>query len=239
LDGDLETARCKGTGLVKQVLVVIPVKDLKQTKSRLRPVLSLLERQALTLRILWKTIQTLKSSVSVESILVLTPDEHVLSFAKVLGVQGLKEKTKGLNQALREAARWAIDHDFGATLVVPSDIPYINKVDIELIRSMAMRKERLMVIAPNRNGRGTNVLLMKPPGILKYSFGVNSFERHRQEAMARNVEIEIYSSASVAFDLDTSEEYRLLLEKERVREKTLGHENEAGHIDPDSGYSPH
>ncbi len=109
MDGDLETARCKGTGLEKEVLVVIPVKDLKQTKSRLRPVLSLLERQALTLRILWRTIQTLKSSVPIGSILVLTPDEHVLSFAKVLGVQGLKEKMNGLNQALREAARWAIE----------------------------------------------------------------------------------------------------------------------------------
>jgi len=222
-----------------RVLAVIPVNSLSSTKSRLRTVLNLQERQAFTLNILSRTIQTLKCLDKDQYILVLTPDDRVLSFVKGLRVIGLKEEGKGLNPALGQATRWAIEQGFGAILILPCDIPLLNSEDIKTILRMGVEGERVVVIAPNKGRNGTNVLFVKPPGILKYSFGVNSFERHLQQAMAQNVKFEVYSSASAAFDLDTSEEYRLLLEKKHIRQKALGYENEAGHIDSNSWNSHH
>ena len=213
------------------VLAIIPVKSLSSTKSRLRTVLNLQERQVFTLNILSRTIQTLKSLDKDQRILVLTPDDRVLSLVKGLGAIGLKDGGKGLNLALEQGTRWAIDQGFEAILILPCDIPFLDSKDIKTILGMGAEGERVVVIAPNKGKNGTNALFVKPPGILKYSFGVNSFERHRQQAIAQNVKFEVYSSASAAFDLDTSEEYRLLLEKEHVREKAFGYENEASHVD--------
>jgi 2-phospho-L-lactate/phosphoenolpyruvate guanylyltransferase len=197
----------------KRTLVIIPVKDLSHTKSRLSRVLTLHQRQALTLSILSRTIQIAQCADHVDNVLVITPDEDVLAFVKTLGIQRMKEKTKGLNQALRGTTYWAIDHDFETILVLPADIPFLNKEDIESLIMMAINEERIVVIAPDTDKRGTNALLMKPPGILKYSFGVNSFQRHQQQALAQNLKVKIYSSISVAFDLDTAKEYQLLVEK--------------------------
>jgi 2-phospho-L-lactate/phosphoenolpyruvate guanylyltransferase len=197
----------------KRTIVIIPVKDLSHTKSRLSRVLTLDQRQALTFCILSRTIQIAKCAGHIDSVLIITPDEDVLAFVKTLGVQGMKEKTKGLNQALLGATYWAIDHDFETVLVLPADIPFVSRKDIESIMMMARREERMVVIAPDTDKIGTNALLVKPPGILKYSFGVNSFQRHRQQALAQNLKVKVYSSVTVAFDLDTAEEYRLLVEK--------------------------
>ena len=65
-------------------------------------VLDLEARQALTLRVLDQTLRVLRSSQSVTDILVLTPDDRVLSFATSRNVRTLREEGRGLNEALEQ-----------------------------------------------------------------------------------------------------------------------------------------
>lgn len=222
-----------------RILAVIPVKNLSSTKSRLRPVLSLSERQALTLHILSRTIQTLKSSDKVQCILVLTPDDRVLSFAKGLSVIGLKYDGKGLNLALRQATRWGIDQGFEAILILPCDIPFLNSEDIKTILGMGVKGERVVVIAPNEGKNGTNALFVKPPGILRYSFGIDSFTRHQEYAFAQHLKVRVYSSLSIGFDLDDPEQYRFLVGEQHFFEKVNLNEVKTRYIDSNSWNSPY
>jgi 2-phospho-L-lactate guanylyltransferase len=222
-----------------RMLAIIPVKDLNHTKSRLKPVLTLAERQALTLHILSGTIQALKASDKVQCILVLTPDDRVLSFVKGLGVMGLKDDGRGLNQALRQATRWAIDHDFEAILILPCDIPFLDSEDIKTIRGMGVEGERVVVIAPNEGKNGTNALFVKPPGILRYSFGIDSFTRYQEHAFAQHFKVKVYSSLSIGFDLDDPEQYRFLVGEQHFFEKVNLNEVKTRYIDSNSWNSPY
>ncbi|MFB3886253.1 MAG: 2-phospho-L-lactate guanylyltransferase [Thermodesulfobacteriota bacterium] len=223
----------------RKILGIIPVKDLDHTKSRLSSVLTLAERQALTLRILFKTIQAIESSGKVHEVLVLTPDDRVLSFAKGLHLLSLKDHGRGLNQALRKATSWAIDHHFGAILVLPCDLPFLGREDIEGITRMGAAEDRVVVIAPDEERNGTNGLFMTPPGILGYCFGVDSFSRHQDQAFTRRVKVRIYSSPSIGFDLDFPEQCRFLVGKPFFSKKIGSHEDKTAYPDSDSWNSTH
>lgn len=225
--------------MIKKVLAIIPVKSLSSTKSRLRTVLNLQERQAFTLNILSRTIQTLKSLDKDPYILVLTPDDRVLSFVKGLRVIGLKEEGKGLNLALGKATRWAMDQGFKAILILPCDIPFLNSEDIKTILKMGVEEERIVVIAPNKGKNGTNALFVKPPGILKYCFGIDSFRRHQENAFAQHLKVDVYSSLSIGFDLDNPEQYRCLMGERYFSGKVNLREVKNRYFDSNLWDSPH
>jgi len=216
-----------------KTLSIIPVKDLDQTKTRLGSILDLRKRQVLTLEILYRTLQILRSSEEIEKILVLTPDPRVLAFAEELGVMGLKEKGRGLNEALKQATQWSIHYHYEALLIIPSDIPFLQKDDIEAMIWAGLEEERIVVIAPNEERSGTNALLVKPPGILKYCFGFDSFSRHQNQTFTRHFKVKVYSSTSIGFDLDYPEQYQFLLEKEHSLGKGNPHEDKARLFDSD------
>jgi 2-phospho-L-lactate guanylyltransferase len=225
--------------MAENILAIIPVKDLTRTKSRLREVLSPSERRAFTLGMLSRTVQVLTSSNSVEGILISTPDDRVLSYAKELGVPGLKEEGRGLNRALQQATRWSMDLHFGAVLVIPCDLPLLRVEDIRALVEPACSKEKVVVIAPNEDRSGTNGLLVKPPGMIRYAFGANSFWRHQSWAYEQQLNVVVYSSPSIAFDLDRPEQCRSPFARRYFLNKVVDDENRLRTFDPYSGCSPY
>jgi 2-phospho-L-lactate guanylyltransferase len=217
-----------------RALCIIPVKDLDCTKTRLIPVLSPRRRQALTLSILSRTIEVLKSSGRISEILVVTPDFRVISFVKELGVLGLRQKGNGLNEALGQATRWAIGCRFDSVLILPSDIPLLDETDIGSIVCAGLGKENIVVISPNKKKTGTNALFVKPPGILKYCFGPGSFNYHVKQALGNSLELKICYSTSIGFDLDSPEEYEFLLSEGYIGGTLEYYEGKNRFFDPSS-----
>jgi 2-phospho-L-lactate guanylyltransferase len=222
-----------------KVLSIIPVKDLDHAKTRLASILSLRERQDLILEILCRTTEILRSCQALETILVLSPDPRVLSFARELGVLELRDQGRGLNEALKQATGWSIYCGFEALLVLPADIPFLNKNDIKAMICMSLEGDRIVVIAPNKEADGTNALLVKPPGIIEYSFGTDSFTRHRDEALSKRLILKIYQSASIEFDLDYPEQYRLFLKEKNPTEKVTGCGDKTCNFDSSPWNTPH
>lgn len=182
---------------------VLPVKPLVRGKSRLAPVLSPAQREKLSLGMLLHNIQLLKSLGCISNILVISRDTKVLSIARDLGVYTVQESGQPeLNPALMRASK--LIHTWGgeAMLILPSDIPLVSAEDIEQIVHLG-RFPATMVIAPDTARDGTNALFVHPPGLIPYSYGTGSFQRHIAEAELAGATVEVYESERLALDVDT------------------------------------
>jgi 2-phospho-L-lactate guanylyltransferase len=85
----------------------------------------------------------------------------------------------------------------------------ITKEDVlELIQRA--QEPPVVVIAPDRHGRGTNALLISPPGLIEYDFGENSFQRHCKRAKQAGARLEVVELPSLGLDLDIPEDFELI-----------------------------
>jgi 2-phospho-L-lactate guanylyltransferase len=68
----------------------------------------------------------------------------------------------------------------------------------------------VVIVAPDRRGRGTNALLVSPPGLIEYEFGPLSFRQHTQGARDAGARLEVCQVASLGLDVDTPEDLEAL-----------------------------
>ena len=186
--------------------VIVPVKRLTAAKSRLQPVLSARKRRLLARALLDHTLKVLCGLKGIEGIMVVSKDRAVLAAARKFGALSVFEgKCDGLNRALARAAAEAVRRGAKAMLVLPADLPLLRAQDLR----QAMRMANLppfVVIAPDRAERGTNLLYMAPPGVVRFSFGERSFRRHLQSARRAGVEAAICRRLGLAHDVDRPED---------------------------------
>lgn len=182
---------------------VVPVKPLNLSKSRLADALSAEQRLLLSSYLLERTLQTLQQVTSIKQILVASRDSQALAIARRYAAQTLQEKSDvNLNTGLNRVGRLLLRMRVDGAIVIPIDLPRLTPQDIDGMLAMG-KGEDVAVIAPDRHGDGTNAFYLRPPGIIQYSYGPGSFERHCGLLHAAGVETHIYESASIAFDLDT------------------------------------
>jgi 2-phospho-L-lactate guanylyltransferase len=188
------------------IYCLIPAKPYAESKSRLAPALAEGEREALSRRLLARTLHLALNVF--ERVIVISRDPALLSDAEPEGALGLLERSTGLNPALAQAARFAQDRGAGGLLILPADLPYLTASNLQAILALGVASPAV-VIAPCRHGTGTNALLLRPPGLIPFAFGPHSFAAHGNAARAAGVEPAIYRAPEVAFDLDTPEDWQL------------------------------
>ena len=185
------------------VYTVVPVKDLRGTKSRLAPVLDLAARAGLTMYMMGRVV-TRAMEAGVEAVVVVSPDPIVLDEALRRGAIPLVQKSRGLNPALEEGRLWATQKGASALLVLPADLPLIEPEDVLAV--LAEAASAPVVVAPDGARTGTNALLLRPPDALPFLFGPESFEAHMQAARDRGVEARVCENGHLSCDLDTAED---------------------------------
>ena len=183
------------------IVAVVPVKDLQGTKSRLSPVMDPAGRAGLTIYMMRKVISALQGA-GIRGVCVVSPDRLVLQKAGEKGAATLLQESKGLNPALEEGRRWAMEQEASALLVLPSDLPLIEAEDVWSVVS-ACGGSPSGAISPDITRTGTNALLLRPPDAIPFSFGIGSFEAHRQAAREKNVPLSVIDRTHLTFDLDT------------------------------------
>jgi len=178
---------------------LIPVKALDEAKSRLAGYLTLHQRKNLVLDMLHHVLQVLQQSNMLEQITVVSPDLQVLDYARIWGVHALIEELPGHNAALHAAAL----QETGTTalLTIAADLPLLQPGDIDALIERSLHYP--VVLAPSRDGTGTNALLVQPPLALPYLFGVNSLHKYVQAAKEWQLGSTIYNSIGLALDIDT------------------------------------
>lgn len=185
---------------------IVPVKPLRRNKSRLAGILSNDERTELNHRLLTQTIDALKSIPQIENVLVISKDDGALSVARNHGARTvLEEGNSKLNVTLSRATIVARTYSLRGVLILPADLPLINKEDINLMLKLAVDPP-VVVIVPDRHQQGTNALLVSPAGIIDYEFGPGSFLRHCESAKKAGARLEICELPSLSLDIDVPED---------------------------------
>jgi 2-phospho-L-lactate/phosphoenolpyruvate guanylyltransferase len=198
--------------------VLIPVRALEGAKSRLGEVLDAEERRELVARLLHGTIGAARATPGVTLVAVVSPDAEVLAMAADAGAAGIHQATSGLNPAIVEA-REALAGTSDRLLVLPGDLPGIRAEDVAAVLragdEAATRGGAVVVVAPDRHGRGTNALLLEPPDVIDPAFGTDSRQAHARLAAAAGA---AWSELPGVLELDVDTPDDLLLAEERTPE---------------------
>lgn len=187
---------------------LIPVKSLATAKSRLAPSFSQHQRQTLVLDMLHHVLCTLLDSELFEHVSVVSPDNQVLKQARLWGAQALSEEQHGHNPALHAAALQEKAEGVTALLTISGDLPLLSIQEIRCLFEQSRQYE--VILAPSRDGTGTNAILLRPPLAIPYIFGQNSLRHFVEAAKERYLSHTTYHSTGLALDIDTIDDLREL-----------------------------
>ena len=196
--------------MTERIVAVIPVGELERAKSRLGEVLDAEERRDLVIGLLERTLAAARDAPRVAETVVVTPDDEVGSIARAAGARVIRQADRGLNHGLDEARAAALEDGATALLVLPADLPGVSSQAIEeVLATLDEQRTPLVAIVPDRHGRGTNSLLLAPPGVIDFAFGGDSRVAHRHaadDASTRVVELD----GPLSLDIDTPEDLLLV-----------------------------
>jgi 2-phospho-L-lactate/phosphoenolpyruvate guanylyltransferase len=181
---------------------IVPIKPLYRAKSRLAEVLSPEQRYQFAETMLRHILTVLRNVPQITGTLVISRDTKALAIARDLGAKTIQESNPSdLNPALARATEVARVWGAGAVLILPADLPFITAEDVEHIADLGINAMSV-VIAPDRAEDGTNAMLVRPAGLIPYSYGQKSYERHVLAAEAAAADVKIYESDTLSLDID-------------------------------------
>jgi 2-phospho-L-lactate/phosphoenolpyruvate guanylyltransferase len=178
-------------------VVALPVKSLDESKGRLAPLLSPLERAALTLAMLEDVMDATLAMPGWET-WVISPDETVLEIAARRGAASIVEERPPLSSAMRQVEVDASERGVEALAVLLPDTPLVTPASL----TRALHTLGTVVLAPAADESGTNFLLRRPPEVIASGFGPDSYRRHLEAAAEADVPTSVLSAAELAFDVD-------------------------------------
>ena len=218
---------------------IVPVKPFNEGKSRLAACITPQQRHALNRELLTRTLAAINMAQIDAQIVVVSRDRNALAVAERAGSHALAEESQPcasppavrrgpatddlppascrrietepesqLNAALTQAASYAVARGATKVLILPTDMPNLTAEDVRTMASPRGRGPQI-IIAPSRDG-GTNALMLQPGQAIPFAFGRDSFRRHRRLAVEAGIPVRVVESASLLFDVDLPEDYRLV-----------------------------
>jgi 2-phospho-L-lactate guanylyltransferase len=198
-----------------RIAAIIPVGTLEGAKTRLGDKLDAEERQDLVGDLLARTVVTALAVAGLDDVLVISPDPEVLTRATELGARTLRQRSRGLNNGLREARADVVAGGAAAILVLPIDLPFATAGAIEAVLEpltdarpgdLPRPAGPHVVLVTDRHGTGTNALALRPPDAIDFAFGRGSRAAHRAAANAVGA---TYTEVGgrLTIDLDTPDDF--------------------------------
>jgi 2-phospho-L-lactate guanylyltransferase len=191
----------------RDLRIVVPVSGIARGKSRLASALPSSERARLNGRLLDHALAVaLGVSDWPDRCLVISPCARVLAAARAVGARPLAQARplRGLNAAIRQAVRALLREGARRVLVMPVDLPLASARAVAPLLAYA-RAGAQWVIVPDREGAGTNVLVMPARIDIGPRFGADSFRQHVGAARAAGRPAVVVKSSPLMQDLDRPE----------------------------------
>jgi 2-phospho-L-lactate/phosphoenolpyruvate guanylyltransferase len=184
------------------IWLVVPVKDTSAAKQRLAPVLPAHLRQALALAMLEDVLAAVAGVSGLDGRLLVTTDPAAMRLAARYDCDCMVEGADaGHTGAVSAAAARLARERRGSMLTLPGDIPLVTAVEIGRLIA-AHRPPPSFTIAPSRDERGSNAILLSPPDAVKLRFGEDSFFPHLAAAEARGIAPSVVRLPDIALDID-------------------------------------
>jgi 2-phospho-L-lactate guanylyltransferase len=196
---------------VVSLRIIVPHRGLEAAKTRLATSLSPDERMFLASQLLQRVLKVCREVT--DDVVVITPSRALREIVEPSGARLVVQRGMGLNEGLEQARFDAVVEEVGTLAILHGDLPNLRAGDIEvLVSALPADGAAGVAIAPDRAGTGTNGLVLRPPDVIRFRFGVGSFAKHVAEVQAAGVPLVAVNRAGLAFDLDTPEDLARWLE---------------------------
>lgn len=185
------------------VVAVIPMKKLEDSKRRLSGYMTADQRGDITIGMLRRVIMAIQGATA-GPVWVVGGDWRVSNLARNLEALWMEDLARNLNDTLSKAFESVFQRGQSA-LYVAGDLPFLKTSDI-LSMVTASRQGNNITLAPARRDGGTNSILV-PRGLpFQPQLGRRSFSRHISQAAKLGTSVAICSSPGLGFDLDTGDD---------------------------------
>ena len=186
---------------------LVPIRGLETAKTRLGGGLDAEERRDLVVDLLERTLVATRDARRVTGTVVVTMDPAAAGIARDHRAVGLVERAPGLNGAIAAARSVAVARGATAVLVLPADLPAVSAAAIDALldaadSARAPQAVGLVALVTDQHGRGTNALLVSPPGRIEPLFGPASRDLHRAAAAGAGATY-IELDGPLGLDVDT------------------------------------
>jgi 2-phospho-L-lactate guanylyltransferase len=191
------------------VCLVLPLKSLREGKTRLAVALTNSERAALIEQLLAHTVEQAAQFPGLGRTLLVSACEEARARAQQYGIQVLDEPVPGLNHALQHARTTLYANGVGKMLIVPCDLPLLSAEDLRCLADASTLHS--VAISPDRARLGTNGLCLPASAPFQFAFGPQSFELHRRMSERLRLSVTELDRPGLAFDIDTPADLAQLL----------------------------
>ena len=186
-------------------MILVPVKDLRNAKQRLAPVLAQQSRTELARAMLSDVLEALSGN----DVAVVTSDSFAMELARYHQFEIIPDEANlSETDAIAMATSLCESRGIPNTLVIPGDIPLLENADVQTILLNA--PNRGSVLVPSADKRGTNAVFRQPSSLFPLRFGSDSFLPHLNAAVATDSTCVVLSLPRIALDIDTPDDLRQL-----------------------------
>ena len=200
--------------------LLLPIKDLRNSKQRLAAVLTPEERFELAEAMLADTLRAARRVQRAEKIFVITNYEPAVAIAEECGWEILREERQvSESDSVDAASKICAERGVTGLLRLPVDLPLVQASDIDELLGTEC-EPGAMVIVPSRDGTGTNAVLRMPPALFPSHFGPGSFAKHQREAEQASATVIVKRNARIEMDVDDEADLRELLRHDLSGTKT-------------------
>ncbi len=201
------------------ISIIIPVKRLESTKSRLASILSKEQRIELSIYLLEDLLRII-NTCNIFDVIIVGSDQTIERLASSFNVRFILDQGEGVNNAVRLADSH-IDK-FEASMIVPLDLPLLEPIDLIMIEDISKSIKKGIIITPSYRLDGTNILLRKPSLVMQTYYDMDSYLIHIQKAKEQGLEIKILLNDRLMHDLDSIEDIDYLINS-RSNKKSISY----------------
>ncbi|HEX8683678.1 MAG TPA: 2-phospho-L-lactate guanylyltransferase [Ardenticatenaceae bacterium] len=193
--------------------VLIPAKSANRAKSRLASLVSEEARAVLARTLLARVLTVVTHCPAISNAVVISDDLGLRTIARLFGYHAIPDPgpEPDLNAALEAGRRYAVERGAEAVLVLPTDLPWLTKEALNAFMERVGQEERVVGIARDREGLGTNALFQRPAHAIPFRFGLGSARCHVALAEKAGLPVVEWDDPTFAFDLDSPEDWQRLV----------------------------
>jgi 2-phospho-L-lactate/phosphoenolpyruvate guanylyltransferase len=196
-------------GPPREPWIIVLARDPAGAKSRLAGVLDPGPRTRLVTAMLEDVLDAALAARA-GRVAVATESDTVREIARRRGASEIVVAARGTNSAARDALATAARTGAACAVVLPADLPALRADDVgALVEAVGAAA---VVIAPDRLGRGTNALALRPPDVMPPGFGEDSYEAHLASARRLALPHRLLARPGLALDIDGPDDLRRALE---------------------------
>ena len=198
--------------------LLIPIKDPARAKTRLRDLLSADERRRLAWAMFEDVCRAVAGCARPDRVVIVTSFAPAIDKARRSGWDVLIEESQTSESASVDwASRRLAADGFDLVMRLPADLPCVQASDIDELLAVELARPGAL-IAPSREGTGTNAIIRTPPDLFPSRFGPDSLRLHKEEAARVGVNCLIVENPRIALDIDEPSDLEMLLERGRGTE---------------------